>query len=331
MCRSSFDVELLAGDPAAAAAFGEAGCRLFEELGELSRLSSAAGGSRKRSTRSIGSKRPTPGPTAAWSSAPATTSSTRCSGGKVLARRGQHAEAGRLAYEAVAIGEETDLLDAKGDTYADLAEVLVLSGKLDEAAAALEQALARYQRKGNLVSTQRVETRLVNSRTERSHERAGNLSRFDTHPPPRFPQLTRMNSTGEDLRDLLVRDQVAQAGSAGDSWRIYRSLYRRRDDMFWYSRARVNPDERAVTGGITTVVWSTKWFAKELTRFTPSELGAGGAAPGRRAPLELRRRGRTEEDLPFAREETGQHSNRFLRGAAFSPHTKTRPEHISRW
>ncbi len=43
---------------------------------------------------------------------------------KVLARRGEHAEAERLAREAVAIGDETDMLDAQGDAYADLAEVL---------------------------------------------------------------------------------------------------------------------------------------------------------------------------------------------------------------
>jgi hypothetical protein len=52
------------------------------------------------------------------------------------------------------------MLYAQGDTHADLAEVLLLGGKPDQAAAALEQALERYQRKGNLVSTQRAQTRL---------------------------------------------------------------------------------------------------------------------------------------------------------------------------
>jgi hypothetical protein len=45
---------------------------------------------------------------------------------KVLARRGEHAEVERFAREAIAIGEETDTLDAQGNTYADLAEVLSL-------------------------------------------------------------------------------------------------------------------------------------------------------------------------------------------------------------
>ncbi len=80
---------------------------------------------------------------------------------KILARRHEHAEAERLAREAVVIGEETEMLDAQGDAHADLAEVLLLGGKADEAAAALEQALERYERKGNLASTERAQARLA--------------------------------------------------------------------------------------------------------------------------------------------------------------------------
>ena len=83
---------------------------------------------------------------------------------KVHARRGEHADAERLAREAVAICDETELLDQQGDAYADLAEVLLLTGKPDEAAAALEQALERYERKGNLVSAQRMRDRLAGLR-----------------------------------------------------------------------------------------------------------------------------------------------------------------------
>jgi thioredoxin-like negative regulator of GroEL len=80
---------------------------------------------------------------------------------KVLARRGELVEAERLAREAVAIGEKTDLLDAQGDMYGDLAEVLLLAGKPDKAAAVLEQALARYERKGNVVMAGRAHARLA--------------------------------------------------------------------------------------------------------------------------------------------------------------------------
>ena len=53
------------------------------------------------------------------------------------------------------------MLDAQGDAYADLAEVLILGGRPDEAAAALEQALERYERKENRVSAQRTQARLA--------------------------------------------------------------------------------------------------------------------------------------------------------------------------
>jgi hypothetical protein len=39
------------------------------------------------------------------------------------------------------------MLDAQGAVYADLAEVLLLAGRAEEAAEALGQALARYERK----------------------------------------------------------------------------------------------------------------------------------------------------------------------------------------
>jgi predicted Zn-dependent protease len=58
------------------------------------------------------------------------------------------------------LGEVTDFLDGQGDTNADLGEVLLLAGKREEAIAALDEALERYERKGNLVSAERVGARL---------------------------------------------------------------------------------------------------------------------------------------------------------------------------
>jgi class 3 adenylate cyclase/tetratricopeptide (TPR) repeat protein len=162
--QSSVDVELLAGDPAAAVEFGEEGCTLLDELGERSMLSTAAGKlaqalyahdqlkeaeSWARRSEELGA-----------SDDAYTQMLWRQVKAKMLARRGEHAEAERLAREAVAIGEKTDLLDAQGDAYADLGEVLSLAGKPDEAAAALEQALVRYERKGNLVMAGRARARL---------------------------------------------------------------------------------------------------------------------------------------------------------------------------
>jgi tetratricopeptide (TPR) repeat protein len=79
---------------------------------------------------------------------------------KLLARRGEQAESERMAREAVAIAEQTEMLDGQGDAYADLGEVLALGGREKEAVEALEEALARYERKGNLVMAERTRLRL---------------------------------------------------------------------------------------------------------------------------------------------------------------------------
>jgi tetratricopeptide (TPR) repeat protein len=161
--------ELLAGDPVAAAEFGAEGCRLHEELGNDYFLAHAAGtlgqalyalgrfeeaeASAERGAE-LESSSDDPWPEMDWRQVKA----------KVLGRRGEHAEAERLGREAVATGDATDLLDATAGAYADLAEVLQLAGKPDEATAALEQALDRYARKGNVVMAERVRTRLAQLR-----------------------------------------------------------------------------------------------------------------------------------------------------------------------
>jgi class 3 adenylate cyclase/tetratricopeptide (TPR) repeat protein len=165
---SSADVELLAGDPAAAVEFGEATFRLFGELGEENTQSGVAG-TLARALYALDRLEEAD----AWAGRAAKLGASddaftqmlwRQVRAKVLARRSEHDEAERLAREAVAVGEDTDCLDEQGDTYADLAEVLALAGKPGEAAAALEQALERYKRKGNLVSTHRTQERLAQLR-----------------------------------------------------------------------------------------------------------------------------------------------------------------------
>jgi tetratricopeptide (TPR) repeat protein len=83
----------------------------------------------------------------------------------VLSSRGDHAEAERLAREALAILEPTDTLMPQGEAFEDLAEVLHEAGRADEAAAALEQAVDRYERKRSLVMADRVRSRLLELRT----------------------------------------------------------------------------------------------------------------------------------------------------------------------
>jgi tetratricopeptide (TPR) repeat protein len=72
---------------------------------------------------------------------------------RMLADRGRHAEATELAYSAVALAAQTDLLSQHADALLDLAHVLAASGRFPEAHDAATQALDLYQRKGNLPGT----------------------------------------------------------------------------------------------------------------------------------------------------------------------------------
>lgn len=67
---------------------------------------------------------------------------------KILARRGELDGAERLVREAVALAERTDSLRAQAEAHFDLAEVLRLAGRDDEAATATAQAMTCCERKG---------------------------------------------------------------------------------------------------------------------------------------------------------------------------------------
>jgi class 3 adenylate cyclase/tetratricopeptide (TPR) repeat protein len=158
-------VELLAGDPAAAAVLGAEGCRMFEELGDEGFFSSAAAALAEAlyELDRLGEAELWAGRSADLGASDDAFNqmSWRTTRAKMLARGGRPAEAMEIAREAVAIGETTDWLNGQADAYASLAEVFLLAGKPDEAAASLEQAIERYERKGNLVSTGRAQARLA--------------------------------------------------------------------------------------------------------------------------------------------------------------------------
>ena len=170
MSHDSVGLELLAGDPAAAIELGEEGCRLLDELGEKAFLSTGAG-NLAHALYDLGRLEEAD----TWAIRAAELGASddaitqmfwRQVRAKVLARRGEDQEAEQLAREAVAIAEATDMIDPQGDACFDLCEVLLLVGKPDEAAAALEQAIERYERKGNVVSLQRAKNRLAEHRAE---------------------------------------------------------------------------------------------------------------------------------------------------------------------
>jgi tetratricopeptide (TPR) repeat protein len=79
----------------------------------------------------------------------------------LLARRGHADEGEALAREAVGLALQTDRFDIQGDSLLDLAEVLRLAGRCDEAAASVRDALGRYEAKEVLSALPRTR-RLLN-------------------------------------------------------------------------------------------------------------------------------------------------------------------------
>jgi class 3 adenylate cyclase/tetratricopeptide (TPR) repeat protein len=67
----------------------------------------------------------------------------------------------RLARRAVSAAETTDYLDSRGESLVDLAEVLSLSGRSDEARGALEEAVMLFDRKGNVISARKAMQRMA--------------------------------------------------------------------------------------------------------------------------------------------------------------------------
>jgi DNA-binding SARP family transcriptional activator/tRNA A-37 threonylcarbamoyl transferase component Bud32 len=79
---------------------------------------------------------------------------------KLLAREGRFRDAERLAREAVALVERTELVLVHAGALLDLAEVLRLSGRPSEAIPILDVARGLYERKGDVVSTARAQAEL---------------------------------------------------------------------------------------------------------------------------------------------------------------------------
>ena len=144
---------------------GELGYRARASRPSSPGSSTARGASRRRSA-SPRSWRTTASEDDIWSQV-----LFRLTRARVLADSGRVAEAESVAREALAIVEQTDLLDLHGDTLLDLGHVLRAAGRAEESKACAEQALvALRDARANLVSAElgaRLPRRARSRRPER--------------------------------------------------------------------------------------------------------------------------------------------------------------------
>ncbi|HEX9531814.1 MAG TPA: adenylate/guanylate cyclase domain-containing protein [bacterium] len=163
-------LEFLAGEPAAAEREVRASCEALERMGERAWYCSLAAflaetlylqgrydeayGWTVRSEQTAG---------AGDLEAQADLRAVRA---KILARRGEFAEAERLAREAIEIGRPAEEIDHDGDYYFDLAEVLRLAGRTAAAADALQNAIQLWTLKGNVVSASKGRATLASLASE---------------------------------------------------------------------------------------------------------------------------------------------------------------------
>jgi class 3 adenylate cyclase/tetratricopeptide (TPR) repeat protein len=75
---------------------------------------------------------------------------------KLLAKREEFDEAEAVAREAIDVIGRSDELDNQAQMHVSLVEVLRLAGRNEEAIRALDEALVLFERKGNLVMTERL-------------------------------------------------------------------------------------------------------------------------------------------------------------------------------
>lgn len=152
-------VELLAGDPAAAEREVRPDCDMLEKMGEtyfystMTAMLARAVRDQGRDAEALELTRAAEKTAAADDvDAQVLWRSTRA---PILARIGSIEEAEALALAAVEMARQTEVLGLHATAQWDLADVLRLAHRPDEARTALEGAIAIYDAKGDIVSTAR--------------------------------------------------------------------------------------------------------------------------------------------------------------------------------
>ena len=85
----------------------------------------------------------------------------RCVRAKLLARQGKTSEAETMAREATKRVEDTDFVDIYAGALSDLAEIYAMSGRSEDQATCLQDALRVYEARENLVGADRARSLLA--------------------------------------------------------------------------------------------------------------------------------------------------------------------------
>ena len=152
-------IELMAGNPAAAEREMRAAAEGFREIGEGWFLSVTAvdllraiyeQGRYEDAFALLETVDETPGPDCEWQV------KRRGVPACLLARHGQIEEGERLAREGVAVASDSEFVVLHADVLLDLAEVLELAGRPEEAREATTKAVSIYERKGNVAAARKA-------------------------------------------------------------------------------------------------------------------------------------------------------------------------------
>jgi tetratricopeptide (TPR) repeat protein len=159
------EAELLAGDPVAAEREFRLGYDAFGKLGEIGIRSTSASyladslyrqGKYEEADRYATTCRDMSSPEDVMSQV-----GWRLTAARLHARSGEVEEAEQLAREAVELAERSDSPDQQGHAWSGLGDILLAAGRRTEALAATEQALRRYEQKGNVVLAKRTRAKIA--------------------------------------------------------------------------------------------------------------------------------------------------------------------------
>jgi tetratricopeptide (TPR) repeat protein len=158
-------VELLAGDPVAAERSLRRGYAALEEMGDRALLSTTAAflGQALLAQGRLSEAESLAELSAELAAADDVLTQILWRGVRVrsLVGHGRPSEAERLARDALGLVERTDLVNETGNALTDLAMVLRATGQEDEARREFGEALRLYEKKGNAVAAERVQSHLA--------------------------------------------------------------------------------------------------------------------------------------------------------------------------